>query len=406
MAVADTEHAHHDDHDHHHDMGEFIAHHFESPEQQFDSGKLGIWLFLVTEILFFSGLFCAYTLWRNHHPEVFEQAHVFLDKYLGGLNTLVLLFSSLTMALGVRSAQLGDNKKVAFYTLITMVCASIFLGVKAIEYSHKWDVGIHVVTGEGGFAGDFKGEHYHPVPEEGTLAASLGVSKYLIYLSVIPAILLVAFAGLGGFFMMTGKQVLGKFFAGMAITTAGYFLGAVCGYGYMSMNAGGGHAQVVPRQALDPDAPMILYAQESPVGAATIDADEEKHAEAEHAKDDDHAHEKDAHAADGHADDGHEHAAGDDHAHEGDHAHDDHAHAVKKDFDRDVGVFFSIYSCMTVLHAIHILAGIGFLGWILYRSLAGHWRPDYFGPVDYVGLYWHIVDLIWIYLFPLLYLID
>ena len=61
---------------------------------------------------------------------------------------------------------------------------------------------------------------------------------------------------------------------------------------------------------------------------------------------------------------------------------------------------------MTGLHAIHILAGIGFLGWILYRSLAGHWRPDYFGPVDYVGLYWHIVDLIWIYLFPLLYLID
>ena len=92
------DHSAHDDH-HHHDHGEFIAHHFDGgAEQQFDSGKLGIWLFLVTEVLFFSGLFVAYTLYRNHHPEIFDQAHVFLDKYLGGLNTVVLLFSSLTMA--------------------------------------------------------------------------------------------------------------------------------------------------------------------------------------------------------------------------------------------------------------------------------------------------------------------
>ena len=61
---------------------------------------------------------------------------------------------------------------------------------------------------------------------------------------------------------------------------------------------------------------------------------------------------------------------------------------------------------MTGLHAIHIIAGIIALAWILYRSLLGHWRSDYFGPVDYVGLYWHLVDLIWIYLFPMLYLID
>ena len=78
MAVADPHaEAHHDDH--HHDHGEFIAHHFDSAEQQFDSGKLGIWVFLVTEILFFSGLFVAYILYRNHHPEIFEQAHVFSE---------------------------------------------------------------------------------------------------------------------------------------------------------------------------------------------------------------------------------------------------------------------------------------------------------------------------------------
>ena len=119
MATVDAHADHHDDHHH----AEFIAHHFDDAEQQFDSGKLGIWLFLVTEILFFSGLFVAYTLYRNHHPEIFEQAHVFLDKYLGGLNTIVLLFSSLTMALAVRAAQLGKNKNCGLFVLITIEMA-------------------------------------------------------------------------------------------------------------------------------------------------------------------------------------------------------------------------------------------------------------------------------------------
>jgi cytochrome c oxidase subunit 3 len=69
------------------------------------------------------------------------------------------------------------------------------------------------------------------------------------------------------------------------------------------------------------------------------------------------------------------------------------------------GVFFGIYYVMTGIHAIHILAGIGVLTWLLVRSIRRDFNRQYFGPVDYVGLYWHIVDLIWIYLFPLLYLI-
>ena len=92
MAIAET-HDTHDHHDDHHDHGEFIAHHFDSPEQQFDSGKLGIWIFLVTEVLFFSGLFVLYTLYRNYHPEIFQVAHHYLDKNLGCLNTIVLLLS-------------------------------------------------------------------------------------------------------------------------------------------------------------------------------------------------------------------------------------------------------------------------------------------------------------------------
>jgi cytochrome c oxidase subunit 3 len=72
---------------------------------------------------------------------------------------------------------------------------------------------------------------------------------------------------------------------------------------------------------------------------------------------------------------------------------------------RTAGVFFSIYYCMTGIHAIHILAGIGVLVWLLVRAVRQDFNRQYFGPVDYVGLYWHLVDLIWIYLFPLLYLI-
>ena len=82
----------HDDHDH----PEWLAHHFDTPEQQFDSGKLGIWLFLVTEVLFFSGMFCAYAIFRMLRPDVFEGCSQFLNTKLGAINTGVLLFSSLT----------------------------------------------------------------------------------------------------------------------------------------------------------------------------------------------------------------------------------------------------------------------------------------------------------------------
>ncbi|MEM9658712.1 MAG: cytochrome c oxidase subunit 3, partial [Planctomycetota bacterium] len=76
-----------------------------------------------------------------------------------------------------------------------------------------------------------------------------------------------------------------------------------------------------------------------------------------------------------------------------------------KEAKKLTGVFFSIYYAMTGVHAIHILAGMGVIAWILLRSLRGEFGPNHFGPVDFVGLYWHIVDLVWIYLFPLLYLI-
>ena len=369
MAVADP---HSDAHDDHHDHGEFIAHHFDSAEQQFDSGKLGIWVFLVTEVLFFSGLFVAYILYRNHHPEIFEQAHVFLDKWLGGLNTIVLLFSSLTMALAVRAAQLGQNKQVAKMVLTTMVCAAVFLGVKAIEYSHKWDMGILPRSMFDKVAlSNYLNTHAHPeqmIP---------GLSDWLVWLSLIPAILLVAFIVGGLVVKGANKPVLSKFLFGMAVTVGGYFLGAFGGYVYQASAAAsgdhGGHASVTAPA----ESPIVLL--------ASTDEEQSEH-EGEHTHADGTTHGDDAHAE-----------------HHGSDHHDD---VKPEDFDRDIGIFFSIYYCMTGLHAIHIIGGIAALAWIFYRALAGHWRPDYFGPVDYVGLYWHLVDLIWIFLFPMLYLID
>ena len=375
------DHSAHDDH-HHHDHGEFIAHHFDGgAEQQFDSGKLGIWLFLVTEVLFFSGLFVAYTLYRNHHPEIFDQAHVFLDKYLGGLNTVVLLFSSLTMALAVRSAQLGRNKNCGMYILITMVCAAMFLGVKAIEYSHKWDMGI--------FPGKaFDLTYVHPEP---VMLAGIGVSKYLIYISLVPAVLLILFAVASVVGMLTKKAAFSKLMLGLAITVGGYFLGAVAGHVYQASKDHGGesHAAVVAR---DHDNIHLV--------SMAID-DKDKAAA---------AHDEQSHEGDhGHEDGEHEHAAAegghDGHSHDHVQVYDKH-HPDPESLSHDVKIFFSIYYCMTGLHAIHIIAGIIALAWVYWRCLLGHWRKDYFGPVDYVGLYWHLVDLIWIYLFPLLYLID
>ena len=363
MAVVDTENIlEHDDHHH----AEFIAHHFESAEQQFDSGKLGIWIFLVTEILFFSGLFVAYTLYRIHHPEIFEQAHHFLDKNLGAMNTIVLLFSSLTMALGVHAAQNGDNKRCGILVLITMICASMFLGVKAVEYSHKWDLGIFVRS-------TFDYEYHH----------STGISPYLVQLSVIPTLLLIGFGIAAVFGKLTEKPLFSTFMGGMTATVGGYFLGAVIGLAFMALTAKeGGHANL----EIDRDGPVVLHAM-------TME-DEKKGDDHDHPEGEEHA-------------DGEKHADGESHAHDGE-GHTDHAGPAKPepDLGRDVGIFFSIYYCMTGLHAIHIIGGIIALAWVYWRCLSLHWRPDYFGPVDYVGLYWHLVDLIWIFLFPLLYLID
>jgi len=131
----------------------WLAHHFETPVQQFDTAKLGMWAFLAQELLFFSGLFVAYGVYRNWYPEMFKAAAHQLNKEMGATNTVVLLFSSLTIALAVRSAQVGNRKLTGRLILTTIACACMFLVIKFFEYKHKFEGGL------------LPGRYFHPHAE-------------------------------------------------------------------------------------------------------------------------------------------------------------------------------------------------------------------------------------------------
>ncbi len=114
-----------------------LAHHFDSYEQQNEAAFFGMWIFLATEVLFFGGLFCAYLVYRSANPEAFAAGSRELDILLGGINTAVLIGSSLTMALAVWSAQVGKKKMIAVWMAATILLGGTFLGIKVVEYSHK-----------------------------------------------------------------------------------------------------------------------------------------------------------------------------------------------------------------------------------------------------------------------------
>lgn len=118
--------------------GEAVRHHFDSAEQQFDSSTLGMWVFLLTEIMFFGGMFGSYTVYRNMYPDAFASTSHFMNVTLGGFNTAVLICSSLTMVLAVRSAQIGSKKLLILFLILTLVLGCVFLGIKYLEYHEKW----------------------------------------------------------------------------------------------------------------------------------------------------------------------------------------------------------------------------------------------------------------------------
>lgn len=206
-----------------------FAHHFKSAEHEYATGKQGVWLFMVTEILMFGGLFVGYSIFHNMYPEMFAEGASHLDWRMGFINTMVLIFSSFTMVLGIVYNQKGDRKKAALALATTLLCGAIFMVVKYIEYQAKFDHGL------------LPGHH---------------------------------------------------------------------------MNI-------------------------------------------------------------------------------------ENAHAIHQ----NLGLYFGFYFAMTGLHGIHVLVGMGLIAWMLLKTLRGDFDKDYYLPVEGVGLFWHVVDLIWIFLFPLLYLV-
>jgi cytochrome c oxidase subunit 3 len=339
---------------HHEDGSPHLAHHFDSTTQQFDTVKLGMWVFLATEILMFGGLFCAYAVYRRNHPEVFEAAHFYLDTTLGAINTAVLISSSLTMAWAVRCAQLGQKKGLVLCLSLTILGGFGFMGIKTVEYSHKWHAGIWMGTSN----------RFHPLHVEG---GGHGTE-----------------AGAGSH---TGTGA-----ATHAGTEAGTGTGSETGSGTASgteSGTGAASATGTAPGASPPPAPDLLVADvarpsgpehtsiplpsrgESGLSALLVDADP-------------------GHTTSGALEGG---------------KHEVHVEDLADGDRRRVHIFFQIYFLMTGLHGIHVLVGMGLLTWLLIRSIAGVFGPRRFNAVEIVGLYWHLVDLIWIFLFPLLYLI-
>jgi cytochrome c oxidase subunit 3 len=284
----------------------YLQHHFETPSQQFEAGKLGIWLFLATEILLFGGLFVAYAVYRANHPEIFLYAHQYLDKVLGGTNTVVLLCSSLTMAWAVRAAQLGQRKLLILLLSLTLCGGFGFMGIKFVEYKSKWEHGLLPGPRFAPHDDAHAAEPPKPAQPAGTQPATPAAVPPATPAAAPPA----------------------------ATTSPAPGVAVV-------------ESSRIPAAATGPAGTVI-----SESAAETAAAQ---------------------------------------------------AHLRKR--PSNVQIFFGIYFLMTGLHGIHVLAGMGAIAWILRRSVRGDFSPDYFTPVDFVGLYWHLVDLIWIFLFPLLYLI-
>ena len=339
------------DHGHgHHDHPDHLAHHFDTEEQQFDSGKFGIWLFLVTEVLFFSGLFCAYAIWRSEHPEIFLYSHYYLSTKWGAINTGVLLVSSLTAAWAVRCAQLGNQKGTVGMLALTILGAFGFLGIKTVEYSSKIAHG----TGPGRF---YQPHASHQIVTADAYSTLLGTAGALAEEELAS---------------MDEAELADLFEEGRQILLEERL------------------AEVAEEQ--DIAVADINDATRNEL-LAEIEAEHEAHSSGFH-------HHEDA--------DPHDHAAfhGSELEHEVLELQSEHVLAQHEPEPRSVRQFFSIYFAMTGLHGIHVVAGIIALAWVMIRAMRGAFNPRYFGAVDYVALYWHLVDLIWIYLFPLLYLIN
>jgi len=245
-------------------------------EQQREAGTLGMWAFLVTEVMFFGGLFLAYILFRGKYPAEFAAASKGLDWILGGLNTAILICSSLTMALAVYYAQLGTRRLQITFLVLTMILGAAFLGIKFVEYKQKFEH--HLFPGVG-----FKWEGADDLHHE-----------------------------------QAGGQYMG--------------------------DQGAGLGQPGSRQPVEGE----VSPRNETLGGS---------------------------------------------------------HEPERLDPNKVQMFYWIYFAMTGVHALHMVIGLGILSVLVFMARKGRFTKEYHSPVEISGLYWHFVDIVWIFLFPLLYLI-
>ena len=431
----------HDDHGHH--GPEYLAHHFDTPEQQFESGKLGMWLFLVTEVMMFGGLFCAYALYRANHPDIFAYAHGFLDWQMGGINTAILLASSFTMALGVRAAQLGQQKLLILMLVLTLAGGFGFLVIKYFEYTSKFAENIwpgtqnlyYTVDGDlNSNTLEIEGsDEKPPITREAQLNEIAVVeAKKLMHHGYLPHPVQATydlykkrgvFEELAKYDKKKGKHYeehIMHMFADAGIADAVAWAESHGGHGDSHGKDEGehkegdhadpghgddhGHAEG-PAYVADPAIDTATIAGLVPVTSSSAGTSNIK---------------PPASGATGLVDSqAHAVALAGDHGGHGTHHADpplglpNLSHAKyyipyefqPKSVQDRIHLFFQIYFCATGLHALHVIIGMGCITWVLGKALTGAFSPEYNVPVDIVGLYWHIVDLIWIFLFPLLYLI-
>src|SRR5262245_2193434 len=144
-----------------------LKHHFEDIEQQRGAERLGMWMFLATEILFFGGIFLAYTVYRQWYAKEFAEASGRLNVLVAGINTLLLLTSSLTMMFAIRAAQLGDRRKLMNYLAATALLGTAFMGFKAYEYAQDYEEGL--VPWTSNFGKEVVPDHEHPGSSPQTL---------------------------------------------------------------------------------------------------------------------------------------------------------------------------------------------------------------------------------------------
>ncbi len=326
--------------DHHHPA--HLAHHFETPEQQFESGKLGMWVFLATEILMFGGLFCAYAIYRGNHQDVFLYGYGALDKMWGATNTVVLLASSLTMAWGVRAAQKGQQKLLVAMLIATFMGGVGFMCIKGVEYQQKWKHNL--------FPGTMNAFYY-----EGGQAKYPEKLKHAI------------------------EFIDGRNSGGEASGGGGH---APAGHESTDDSKPVEHSDTVEADSASPVIIPAVFGAPADVSTIKPPANPTEQGVLDSAIDQ--------------AGDGSTPSAA-------------HTQILWNDLSgaeqKKVHLFFGIYFMMTGLHGLHVLIGMVLIAWLTFKAFKGQFSKDYFAPVDIGGLYWHLVDLIWIFLFPLLYLI-